>query len=69
MFDNDIDQLMKSDANYDAGKYYTNAFDAVEINNGLYALPIKYGYELLGQNKCNDKLKNWQDFFSTAQKS
>lgn len=66
----DLNQLMKSDPNYDASEYYTNIFDAVEINNGLYTLPVDYCFEYLGSEariNANDRLWNWQEFFNAAQ--
>ena len=66
----DLNQLMKADPDYDAGKYYTNLFDAVEINHNLYTLPIEYLYDLLESKNAidlDDRSWNWQDFFKAAQ--
>lgn len=68
----DIGNLMKSDKDYEAAKYYTNIFEAVQFNNGLYTIPLDYTYQLLGGNvelNIDDSKWNWNDFFSAAQKN
>lgn len=66
----DLKQFMKSDPDFHEDEYYSNIWAAVEINNGLYTLPVEYGYELLGSKariNADDSLWNWEEFFGAAQ--
>ncbi len=68
----DIKKLMESDKDYEEAKYYSNIFEAVQFNNGLYTIPLDYTYQLLGGNAeldIDDSKWNWNDFFSAAQKN
>ena len=47
----DFNELMDNDPSFDKSQYYTNAFDAVKYNGGIYALPLSFMLEFVSINK------------------
>ena len=43
----DLNQLMEADEDFDTSQYHTNIFKAMEVNGGLYTLPIDYMLSLI----------------------
>ena len=73
----DLGELMEQDKDFDAGKYYTNIFDAVKYKDRLYTLPVCIRFDLLAANKkvleqefvnIDDTNWTWDDFRKIGRK-
>lgn len=71
-----LSDMMKSDKSFNMDDYYTNIFDAMKYNGGLYGFPISVSLDVLQGNKSmldkyeiniEDDKWTWADFENTAE--